>query len=317
MALLRRSLLGTLAAAPALAQTGEVNRLILAFPPGAALDGIARLLADAAPRAGLGATVVESRPGANGNIAAAFVARARPDGRTLLGTIDTGFTVNPHIYPNLGFDPRDLDPVAIIGTYPVTLLVHPSTGIADFAGFVAAARARPGLYVTAGPGSPGHLAMEALRHRLGLPATALEQVPMRGNAQAVAEILSGRVPFAFIAIGGGPQFIRDGSLRAIATSGRGRDPALPDVPTLQELGLADFEIRYAFMLFAPRGTPEPAREAWSRLAAETFAQPAIRARIEVFGIEADAGDGDAARAWIVRAHAAWGEVARAANLRVD
>ncbi len=317
MALLRRSLLGAVAASPALAQPAELSRIVVSFPPGAALDAISRLLADAAPRSGLGSTVVENRAGANGNVAAAYVARARPDGRTLLAAIDTTFTVNPHIYPNLGFDPRELEPVAIIGVYPVTLLAHPNTGVTDFAGFVAAVRSRPALYVSAGPGSPGHLAMEALRHRLGLPATALEQVPTRGNAQAVAEILSGRVPFAFIAIGGGPQFVRDGSLRAIATSGSGRDPALPDVPSLQELGLTGFEIRYAFMLFAPRGTPEAAREGWARLVADTFAQVAVRTRLEGLGIAPEAGGPATAEAWIAGAGPSWGEVVRAAQMRVD
>ncbi len=310
----RRTLLAGLAATPALAQS-DPNRLVAAFPPGAAVDATCRLLADAAQRSPLGATVVENRAGANGNIAAAFVARARPDGRTLLATIDPTFTVNPHVYPNLGFEPAALEPVALIGTFPLALLAHPSSGITDLAGFTRAAQAQGLLYASAGAGSPGHLAMEALRIRLGLAPDRLEHVPLRGNAQAVAELVAGRVPVGILAIGGGPQFIREGLVRAIATSGTARDPALPDVPTLSEAGLPGFDIRFAIGLWAPRGTPDAARAAWVTLGREVFA--AQRARIEALGVVAEAGDGAALSAWITAQAPRWAAVARDARMRAE
>ena len=121
-------------------QTGEPWRVLVNFPPGGLLDGTARLIADRAQReAERVPTVVENRPGAGGNIGAAAAARARPDGRTVLASIDTPFTVNPHLYRDMGFDPAaDLAPVALVSSFPLVLLVHPGSGIADLAGLVAA-----------------------------------------------------------------------------------------------------------------------------------------------------------------------------------
>lgn len=317
MTLRRRALLAAplLAAAPARAQ-GEVNRILCSFPPGAALDAISRMVADAAARGPLGTTVVETRAGANGNIAAAQAARARPDGRTLVSMIDVTLSLNPHLYgANLGFSPEDLEPVATIGLFPVVLLVHPSSGIADFAGFLAAARSRSLLYASAGSGSPGHLAMEALRHGFSLPRQGLEHVSFRGNAQAVTELVAGRVEAGFIAIGGGPQFIQDGRLRALAVSGPARAPLLPQVPTVAELGNPGFDLRFAFVLYGPRGMPAERRALWARAAAEAMA--ANRPRIEALGVDAEAAGPAETAAFVARAHARWGAVARETGMRVE
>jgi tripartite-type tricarboxylate transporter receptor subunit TctC len=317
MTLRRRTLLAAplLAATPARAQ-GDVNRILCSFPAGAALDAISRMVADVAARGPLGTTVVETRAGANGNIAAAQVARARPDGRTLVSMIDVTLSLNPHLYgANLGFDPNDLEPVSTIGLFPVVLLVHPSAGIADFAAFLAAARARPLLYASAGSGSPGHLAMEALRHGFGLPRDGLEHVSFRGNAQAVTELVAGRVQAAFIAIGGGPQFVQDGRLRALAVSGPSRAALLPEVPTVAELGQAGFDIRFAFTLYGPRGMPVERRAQWAAAAAEAMA--ANRARIAAFGVDAEAPGPAETAAFVARAHARWGAVARETGMRVE
>jgi len=303
----------------ALAQ-GDLTRIIAAFPPGAALDGVARLLADAALRGAgghpRGTVVVENRAGANGNIAASQAARAPADGRTLLLAIDTTFTLNPHLYVNPGFAPEDLEPVAIAGTYPVVLLVHPSAGIADLPGLVRATRARPLLYCSAGNGSPGHLAMEYLRARLGLPAAALEHIPFRGNAEAMTDLLAGRVAAGFIAVSGGADFVRDGRLRALAVSGPRRLGMLPDTPTMAEAGQPGFDVRFAYLLMAPRGTPAEAKRDWAALTAAALAEPVARARLAGWAVEPEAGGPEEATAWIAAAHARWGAVARDAGMRV-
>jgi tripartite-type tricarboxylate transporter receptor subunit TctC len=309
-------LAGSLAARPAFAQA-DTLRIIAAFPPGAALDGIARLLAEAAPRHGLGHAIVDNRPGANGNIAAALTSRAAPDGRTLLLAIDSTFTVNPFIYGSMGFETDALQPVAIAGTYPVVLLVHPSSGIATLAEFLAAARRQPLLYASAGHGSPGHLAMANLGHTLGLPRGALEHVPFRGNAQAVTDLLAGRVQAGFIAISGGAEFVKDGRLRALAISGPERLALLPDVATVAEQGHPGFDIRFAYLLMAPSGVPEAQRRAIAGWVAAVFADPAAQARLANWAVTPEAGDGAAAQAWVTRASARWRQVAQATGMRVE
>ena len=312
----RRSILAAGLARPLLAQ-GASNRIVLAFGPGAGGDGIGRLLAEAASRTSLGATVVENRAGANGNIGAGAAARARPDGRTALFAFDPVFSINPHVYPSLGFDPAALEHIALLGNFPLALLVSPASGITDVAGLAAAAQARGLLYSSGGAGSPGHLGMEAFRLRAGIRPDRFDHVPMRGNAPAIAELLAGRVQAGMLAIGGGVQMVQDGTLRAIATSGAARDPALPAVPTLIEAGWPEFSIRFAFTLSLPRGTPDAARQAWMAAAHALFDAPAGRARIAAFGVVPELADAAAAQAWVTTAHARWGEVVRATGMRVE
>jgi tripartite-type tricarboxylate transporter receptor subunit TctC len=319
MAATRRTLLaGTatlLGAQPLAAQ--EVTRIIASFPPGAALDGIARLLAEAWPTQGLGNAIVENRAGANGNIAAGLVARAQPDGRTLLFSIDSTFTVNPHLYRSLGYDPAALEPVALAGTYPVVLLVHPSTGITNFADFTAAARRQPLLYASAGNGSPGHLAMAHLGHAVGLPNSALEHVAFRGNAEAVRELLAGRVQAGFIAVSGGAAFVQDGSLRAIAVSGPSPVPALPGVLPVAAQGHPGFDIRFAYLMMGPRGLRAETKRRIAALVEAVFAQPAARQRLANWLVTPETGDAATAAAWVAAASGRWQRVVQASGMRVE
>lgn len=301
------------------AQTGDPWRILVNFPPGGLLDGTARLIAERAQREGRVPTVVENRPGAGGNIGALAAARARPDGRTVLASIDTPFTVNPHLYRDMGFDPAaDLVPVALVSSFPLVLLVHPETRIADFAGFLTAAQVRaPLFYTSAGIGSPGHLAMEHLRQRLGLPRGALENVPQRGNTEALTALLGGTVQAGFLAMGGGPDLVRSGRLRALAVSGPERDPALPEVPTVAESGLAGFDVRIATVLMAPRGTPAEAVAGWNALARAVLADPATAPRFAEWGVRAEDGTAIAAEAWIRSGRERWGQVVRAAGIQAQ
>ena len=318
----RRALMGAGAAlalpAAARAQGGEAWRIIANFPPGGLLDGTARLLADRAQREGRTPTVVENRSGAAGAIGAAAAARAAPDGRTVLVSIDTPFTVNPHLFRDHGFDAvRDLVPVALLNSFPLALLVHPSNPARDLAGFLAAARAQPMFYASAGIGSPGHLAMEYLRQVTGLPATAFEHVPQRGNTEALTALLAGTVGAGFLAIGGGPALVREGRLRALAVSGPRRDPALPEVPSVAESGFPAFDVRIASLLLAPRGTPAAALEDWGRLARAMLADPATAPRFANWGVQAEDGSAAAAEAWLREGRERWGGVVRSAGIQAQ
>ncbi|PWS38317.1 tripartite tricarboxylate transporter substrate binding protein [Falsiroseomonas bella] len=318
MTITRRTMLATAALTAAQGATAqEAARIVATFPPGAALDGIARLLAEAAQREGLGNVIVDNRPGANGNIAAAMVARAQPDGRTLLFAIDTAFTVNPHLYGNLGYDVASLEPVALAGTYPVVLLVHPSSGITSLAQFLDSARRRPLLYASAGYGSPGHLAMAHLGHALGLPTGALEHVPFRGNAEAITNLLAGNVQAGFIAISGGAAFVTDGRLRALAVSGPAPIPFLPQVQPVAAQGHPGFDVRFAYLLMAPRGIPDATKRAWADLVRKVFADPAAEQRLAGWAVTPETGDARDAAAWLAAASPRWQAVVRAAGMRVE
>jgi tripartite-type tricarboxylate transporter receptor subunit TctC len=307
-----------LLAARAAAAQGDPWRIVANFPPGGALDGCARLVADHAMRERRSPAVVENRPGAGGNIGAAAVARARPDGRTLLATIDTTLSVNPHLYRSLGFDPAELVPVAVIGAFALVLLVHPAAPYSDLRGFLAAARREPVFYSSAGSGSPGHLAMEHLRQVAGLPAGALENVPQRGNAEAITALVAGTAPAGFLAMGGGPELVRAGRLKPIAVSGAARHPALPDVPTVAESGFPGFEVRIANLLMAPRGTPDAVVAEWSALASAALGGEAAQARFAAWGLDPGSlGDAAAAGAFLGAASARWARVVREAGMRVE
>ena len=293
----------------------DATRIVVNFPPGGALDGSARLLAEHAMREGRGTVVVENRPGAGGNLGAAAVARAQPDGRTLLAALDTALTVNPYLYRDVGFDPqRAFIPVANLGSFMLVLLVHPSHPARSLPEFIEAARRSPVFYTSGSVGSPGHLAMEHLRQLAGLSKDALEHVPQRGNAEALTALVSGQVPAGFLAIGGGPDLVRSGRLRALAVSGTARHPLLPDVPTVAESGVAGFEVRIANLLLAPRGTPEAAVADWARLGRGLLASEAARGRLAGWGI--DPPEEDAAR-FIAANGARFERVVREAGMRAD
>ncbi|SFK24827.1 Bug family tripartite tricarboxylate transporter substrate binding protein [Falsiroseomonas stagni] len=315
----RRQLLATaaglLAARQAAAQA-EATRIIVNFTPGGSLDGTARLLAEHAMRDGRGTVVVENRPGAGGNIGAAAVARARPDGRTLLAALDTGLTVNPHLFRDMGFDPlRDLVPVAHLGSFQLVLLVHPAHPATDLRSFLEGARRSPAFYASGSVGSPGHLAMEHLRQSAGLPTTALEHVPQRGNPEALTAIVSGTVPAGFLAIGGGPDLVRSGRLRALAVSGAERAAVLPEVPTVAESGFPGFEVRVANLLLAPRGTPDAVLAEWATVSQAAMAGEAARGRLPGWGI--DPWPGGDLPALLAANNARWGRVVREAGMRLD
>jgi tripartite-type tricarboxylate transporter receptor subunit TctC len=315
----RRGLLAAGLAFPAIAraQGGDVLRIVSPNPPGGAIDGLARMMADAAPRHGLGSAIVDTRPGAGGNIGAALAARAAPDGKTVLLALDTVFTVNPHVYRDLGFDPAALEPVAFAGTFSVALLVHPATGITTLAGFAEAARQRPLLYVSAGNGSPGHLAMSVLGLQLGLPAGALEHVPFRGAAPATAELVAGRAQAGFITTSAAPGLIADGRVRALAVSGPEPLAGLPGVVPVAAQGHPGFDVRFAHLLMAPRGLPPASAARLLEMTRDVLADPAAQSRFAAWGIVPEVGDAATAAAWIAARRIRWAEVVQGANMRAE
>ena len=198
--------------------------------------------------------VVENRAGAGGTIGSAFVAKAEPDGYTILAH-GSALTISPALYSNLGFDPaRDLVPVIPLGITPNVLVVSPERGWKTVGDLIAAAKAKPGAlnFSSVGVGSATHLSAELFRRSAGVDAV---HVPFKGGAEAMTEVIAGRIDFFFGPVGLVLPYIQDGKLRALVVNGAKRSSALPDVPTTLESGIANAEYPIWFGLFLPAKTP--------------------------------------------------------------
>jgi tripartite-type tricarboxylate transporter receptor subunit TctC len=282
--MLRRSILASLLATPALAQAPDrAARLIIAFPPGGSTDILGRLIA---PRMGevLGATVTpENRSGASGAVAAGFVAQAAPDGATIL--LDSGGqSVNPFLMRGLGFDyVRDLAPVTLVATLPLILITRAEYGVADLPGLLTRLRANPAeaRYGSVGVGSRTHLAAASLLRRAGIKG---EHVPYRGGADQMAGLLRGDVPFGFTSLALATPLIRDGKARAIGLSVATRSKAFPALQTISEQGFAGFQMGDWLGLLAPAATPAPVIARLAGAAKDAVEQPALAPRLEALGL---------------------------------
>ena len=228
-------------------------RLVVPFPPGGLIDTMARLIG---PRLALELgqpVVIENKPGAGGNLGAAEVARATPDGYTLL-MASPPLTISPALYANLPYKPEQLAPVGLIGRVPNVLLVNPKSGINSVADLVARAKKTPGQlnYASNGNGTSLHLSAELFKTTTG---TFITHSPYRGAAQAVTGLIAGEVDMMFENLPSVLGQIQGGSVKALAVTTRQRSKALPGVPTLIEAGLADFDVSAWYGVAAPAGTP--------------------------------------------------------------
>jgi tripartite-type tricarboxylate transporter receptor subunit TctC len=231
--------------------------LIVPYAPGAATDTIARLLAQRLEQR-LGKPVIaENRTGAATLIGASYVARAAPDGYTLLHATSTTMAINVRLYKKLPYDPaNDFTPVALIAGVPFVLVVNPSLGINSIADLVALAKSKPGTitFASSGPGSAAHLYAELLKSMTGI---AMTHVPYRGIAPALNDIVAGHVSLMFGDFGSSLELARAGKLRALGVSTAQRNGAAPDLATIAEAGLPGYEASAWHMVVAPAKTPRP------------------------------------------------------------
>ncbi len=321
MIALRRLLLAGLAMLPAIVLAGAYPdtsiRLVVAFPPGGGTDGAARLVAEKLA-AELGqAVVVENRAGAGGVIGAQSVARARPDGYTLLFGTGAELLVNPATRKTAPYELlRDFVPVAEVGRVAFALVAPAASANHSLPELVAAAKARPGAlnYASFGIGSTNHLIGELFLHAAGIQAT---HVPFQGSQQAMASLLAGDMDFAFDTAAVVLPQIRAGKLRALATPSPRRLPLLPDVPTLQELGYDGLVTEGWMGVFAPAGTPEVIVKTLATALDKVLRAPDLQARLEGRGVAVSAADGRQFTRKLQAELSTWRRVARQANVSLD
>ena len=252
--------------------------LIVPSPPGGGTDTAWRIIASELGEELRQTIVVENRPGASGNIGAAAVAKAEPDGYTLLALISS-HVINPHLLTQVPYDlERDFVPISRVVTVPGVLISHPSLGAHDLKELIALARAHPGkiTFGSAGVGSTSHLIMEMLAIRAGVK---LVHVPYRGTAPALADVLGNHVDLMVPDLSIGIANIRDNRLRAYGVTSADRSPSAPEIPTLAEAGLPDFEALQWFGLAAPARTPRPIIDKLHAAVMRTLGDPDIKARL--------------------------------------
>lgn len=256
-------------------------RMVVSFPPGTPGDVTLRTIGERVGN-GLGqAMVVENKPGAGGNIGAETVANATPDGYTVLEGPDTIFSINPLVYGKLNFNPDSLVPLTTLVTFSQMLVCHPSVGVKTVAELTALAKNKSLNYASGGVGVPGHLVMEMY---LAASGTQMVHVPYKGPAPAAQDLLAGQVACAFLVTNAVAPHVKAGRLTGLAMSGRKRSNLVPQVPTMQEAGLPNFDATFSEMLYVPKGTP---LEVMQRIYSEVnnaLAVPEIREKLA--GIDA-------------------------------
>jgi tripartite-type tricarboxylate transporter receptor subunit TctC len=259
-------------------------RAIVPYGAGSTTDIIPRLVFEQVSRQLGQSIVVENRAGAGGTIGANFVAKADPDGYTLLVN-SSAHTIAPSLYPNLSYDPaRDFAAVVPLGISPNVLVVSPAKGFKSVAEFVAAAKAKPGgfTFSSVGIGSATHLSTERFRVSAGIEAV---HVPFKGGAEAMSEVMAGRVDFFFGPVGLVLPLVRQGKLTALVVNGDKRTAALPEVPTTRESGFANAECPIWFGVFVPAKTP---RDIVDRLNSETLKalqSPKLQEKMAALGVD--------------------------------
>ena len=311
-------------AAPAAlwAQTDKPISVVVPYAPAGTTDMLGRMLAQQmGPLLGR-QMIVENKPGAGSGIGASAVARAEPDGNTLLVATSTTLAINPWLYKRLSYDPaRDFTPIGMIGAVPLLLVVHPSLRAKSVAELIALSKSTPdGLtYGSAGNGSPQHLGAEMFKAATG---ARLTHVPYKGSGLAVTDLLGGQIQLMFSDIPPALQHVRAGKLRALAVTSAARQPALPEVPTVAESGAAgtrNFEAVAWQSLVAPAGTPKELVSRYAQALAKVMAQPELRSRLEKEGFEPVASNmrPEQLAAYIKTETERWGKAIKASGARID
>lgn len=297
------------------AQTSAPMRILVGAPPGGSTDTMARALAHELGRQLARTVVVENRPGAGGNIAAEAVAKAAPDGNTLLMSF-TSHAINASLYPSLPFDPvKDFTPLTCVATSPSMLVAHPSLPVKDVRELLALAKSKPGQlnFAIGSVGSSLHLAGDAFKMQAGV---YIVNIPYRGTAPAIQDVLAGQVELMFAAVGNAQVQVRAGKLRALGVTSATRLAAFPDVPAISEV-LPAYESSAWFGLFGPGRMDPVLSKKLSDAARQAMGTPQVRHRLESEGYIPVGNAPEAFNAFVQSEITRWAKVVRFSGARPD
>lgn len=318
---IRRLLCGAVATAllplAALAQGGYPDkpvRFVVPYPPGGGTDVIARIV-QGKLQAQLGQPVViDNRGGGGGSLGTDIAAKSPADGYTVLFTLSS-HTINPAIFPKLPFDTeRDFEAVGIVASLPQILVVRPEFEASTIQELIALAKKKPLQFASVGNGSPSHLAGELLNLRAGLKIT---HIPYRGGGPAVTDVIGGQVPMLWVSIPAAAQFVKTGKLKALAVSTVKRSAAFPDVPTMQEAGVADFEVDSWYAMFVPAKTPKPVIDRLNKALNAAVADPEVKEKLLAQGSEAVGGTPAQLARTVSTELLKWAKLAKDVNIKAE
>ncbi len=314
------ALLATARTAHAQSWPDKPIRIVCGYAAGGGVDIVARLLGEPMKQALGQPVLVENRTGAAGMIAAGAVAKAPPDGLTLLMAASGEVAINQHLYKDkMTYDPlRELAPVALAGIVPCVIVVAAATPVRNAAELIAYARANRGKlsFSSSGVGNPQHLAGELMNHMAG---TEVLHVPYRGSAPAVTDVATGAVTMSFSSLAAALPLMQDNKIRAVAVTSRERMPQLPDVTTLAEAGpeLKDYELLNWFGMFATGGTPEPIVTRLNAVVLDALRDRKIAETLQVQGIVPRLMSAADYRAFVAAEAEKFGAVVRQANIKLE
>ena len=302
---------------PAQQYPAKAVRMIVGFPAGGTSDIMARLTGQKLSEAWGQTFIIDNRPGAGGNIGTELVAKAAPDGYTLLVSPGSTLTSNPAVYSKVPFDTvRDFAPVTIIAGVPNALVVHPSLPVANVKELIALAKSRPGqlAYASTGAGQSTHLSAELLKTSAGIN---LIHVPYKGSAPALTDIVAGQVSVMFDNLPSVLPFIKSGRLKPLAVSSAARSRALPEIPTVAESGVPGFDVTVWFAVLAPAATPRDIVNRLNTEVVKAINTSDMRQRLAQQGADPIGNTPEEFSAVIKRDLAKWAKVVKDANIKLD
>ncbi len=291
--------------------------LVIPFAPGGSTSIVGRGIADKMSELLGEKVVVDNRPGAGGTVGTKAVAKSEPDGYTLVLGYTGTLAIGPSLYKNVGYDPRkDFAPIGLIGNAPNSLVVHPSFPAKTVAELIAYAKANPGKvnFGSAGAGTASHITGEYFARSAGI---TLVHIPYKGTGPALTDLLGGHIPMAFAPIPASHPNVSAGKLRALAVTSATRSGLLPDVPTMAEAGLSDFDASLYYGLAAPAGTPRPVIDKLNKVLREALASDEVKRQLGADGTDITPGTPEDYAAFIDKDEKKWSQLVKASGVEQE